>query len=80
MRRNGMPFLKAAAGEYVTGAYRQRLTLASGRFAGTRYTAIPIQRSTGIRDEIVANSSANAAIPPKTVRPRATRPPAPIVE
>lgn len=29
----GMPHVKAAAGEYVAGTYRQRLTLASGRFA-----------------------------------------------
>ena len=28
-----MPHVKAAAGEYVAGTYRQRLTLASGRFA-----------------------------------------------
>ena len=29
----GLPLLKAAAGEHVTGVYRQRLTLTSGRFA-----------------------------------------------
>jgi type IV secretory pathway VirD2 relaxase len=29
----GQPFNKAAAGEYVAGAYRQRFALASGRFA-----------------------------------------------
>jgi len=29
----GTPFQKAASGEYVTGAYRQRLMLSSGRFA-----------------------------------------------
>lgn len=29
----GRTFAKAATGEYVTGTYRQRLTLASGRFA-----------------------------------------------
>jgi type IV secretory pathway VirD2 relaxase len=29
----GTPFQKAAAGEYVAGTYRQRLALASGRFA-----------------------------------------------
>ena len=29
----GMPFQKAASGEYVAGVYRQRLMLASGRFA-----------------------------------------------
>ncbi|KAB2676088.1 relaxase/mobilization nuclease domain-containing protein [Brucella tritici] len=29
----GLPFNRAAGGEYVAGAYRQRLTLASGRFA-----------------------------------------------
>ncbi len=28
-----VPFQKAADGEYVTGTYRQRFTLASGRFA-----------------------------------------------
>lgn len=30
---SGKPFNRAAAGEYVAGTYRQRLTLASGRFA-----------------------------------------------
>ncbi|MCW8059257.1 relaxase/mobilization nuclease domain-containing protein [Agrobacterium tumefaciens] len=29
----GLPFNRAGSGEYVAGAYRQRLTLASGRFA-----------------------------------------------
>jgi type IV secretory pathway VirD2 relaxase len=29
----GRPFTKAATGEYVAGAYRQRIALASGRFA-----------------------------------------------
>ena len=29
----GQPFDKAAAGEYVAGAYRQRFALASGLFA-----------------------------------------------
>ncbi|MGH0223167.1 relaxase/mobilization nuclease domain-containing protein [Sinorhizobium meliloti] len=29
----GLPFSKAATGEYVAGAYRQRIALASGRFA-----------------------------------------------
>jgi type IV secretory pathway VirD2 relaxase len=29
----GMPFRKSASGEYVTGLYRQRIMLASGRFA-----------------------------------------------
>jgi len=29
----GMPFRKTASGEYVAGLYRQRLMLASGRFA-----------------------------------------------
>lgn len=29
----GMPFRKSASGEYITGLYRQRLMLASGRFA-----------------------------------------------
>ncbi|MGD9921609.1 MAG: relaxase/mobilization nuclease domain-containing protein [Pseudorhodoplanes sp.] len=29
----GMPFRKSTSGEYVTGLYRQRLMLASGRFA-----------------------------------------------
>jgi hypothetical protein len=28
-----MPFRQSAAGEYVAGTYRQRFTLASGRFA-----------------------------------------------
>ncbi|WP_454629249.1 relaxase/mobilization nuclease domain-containing protein [Bradyrhizobium cenepequi] len=30
---SGRPFNKAAAGEYVTGAYQRRIALASGRFA-----------------------------------------------
>lgn len=29
----GLPFVKSAIGEHVTGTYRQRLTLSSGRFA-----------------------------------------------
>jgi hypothetical protein len=29
----GLPFNRAGSGEYVAGSYRQRLTLASGRFA-----------------------------------------------
>ena len=29
----GLPHVKAAAGEHVSGTYRQRLTLSSGRFA-----------------------------------------------
>jgi hypothetical protein len=29
----GQPFTRAASGEYVAGTYRQRFTLASGRFA-----------------------------------------------
>ena len=29
----GRPFNKAATGEYVAGTYRQRIALASGRFA-----------------------------------------------
>ncbi len=32
-RETGQPFKPAANGEYVAGTYRQRLTLASGRFA-----------------------------------------------
>ncbi|UMM07954.1 relaxase/mobilization nuclease and DUF3363 domain-containing protein [Gluconobacter frateurii] len=32
-RETGQPVQSAEAGEYVTGTYRQRLTLASGRFA-----------------------------------------------
>lgn len=32
-RETGQPIQSAEAGEYVTGTYRQRLTLASGRFA-----------------------------------------------
>ncbi|WP_296739758.1 VirD2 family relaxase/mobilization nuclease [Mesorhizobium sp.] len=30
---NGLPFTRAGSGEYVAGSYRQRFTLASGRFA-----------------------------------------------
>ncbi|MFG1307356.1 DUF3363 domain-containing protein, partial [Xanthobacter autotrophicus] len=30
---NGQPFKRAGTGEYVTGTYRQRFALASGRFA-----------------------------------------------
>src|SRR3546814_6202924 len=33
----GLPYLKSAAGEHVTGVYRQRLTLTSGRFAMIDY-------------------------------------------
>jgi hypothetical protein len=33
MAETGMPFRKSASGEYVAGQYRQRLLLASGRFA-----------------------------------------------
>ncbi len=29
----GLPYVQSAAGEHVSGAYRQRLTLSSGRFA-----------------------------------------------
>ncbi|MFX8358778.1 DUF3363 domain-containing protein, partial [Acinetobacter baumannii] len=29
----GLPFNRADSGEYVAGSYRQRFTLASGRFA-----------------------------------------------
>ena len=29
----GLPFNRAGAGEYVAGSFRQRFTLASGRFA-----------------------------------------------
>src|SRR3546814_15011453 len=32
-KETGQPFKPAGNGEYVAGAYRQRLTLASGRFA-----------------------------------------------
>uniref|UniRef100_UPI001F592844 DUF3363 domain-containing protein n=1 Tax=Komagataeibacter kakiaceti TaxID=943261 RepID=UPI001F592844 len=32
-RETGQPIQSAEAGEYVTGTYRQRLTLASGHFA-----------------------------------------------
>src|SRR5690606_14785742 len=32
-RETGLPFNRAEAGEYVTGTYRQRFTLSSGRFA-----------------------------------------------
>mgnify|MGYP002151137279 CR=1 FL=1 len=32
-KETGQPFKPAANGEYVAGTYRQRLTLASGRFA-----------------------------------------------
>ena len=32
-KETGQPFKSAGNGEYVTGTYRQRLTLASGRFA-----------------------------------------------
>ncbi|RJE87195.1 relaxase/mobilization nuclease domain-containing protein [Paracoccus onubensis] len=32
-RETGLPFSRAETGEYVTGTYRQRFTLSSGRFA-----------------------------------------------
>lgn len=41
----GLPHMKATAGEYVAGVYRQRLTLTSGRFAmidnGLGYHLVP---------------------------------------
>ena len=44
----GLPHMKAAAGERVTGIYRQRLTLASGRFAmidnGLGFQLVPWSR------------------------------------
>jgi hypothetical protein len=44
----GLPHVKAAAGEQVTGTYRQRLTLASGRFAmiddGLGFQLVPWSR------------------------------------
>ena len=51
----GMPFRNSASGEYVVGLYRQRLTLASGRFAmiddGLGFQLVPwtpsLERSLG---------------------------------
>lgn len=44
----GLPHMKAAAGERITGAYRQRLTLVSGRFAmidnGLGFQLVPWSR------------------------------------
>ncbi|OYX71121.1 MAG: type VI secretion protein [Rhizobiales bacterium 32-66-11] len=44
----GMPHVKAAAGEHVSGIYRQRLTLSSGRFAmidnGLGFQLVPWSR------------------------------------
>ncbi|MET3354281.1 UNVERIFIED_ORG: type IV secretory pathway VirD2 relaxase [Xanthobacter viscosus] len=44
----GLPHLKAAAGEHVSGIYRQRLTLASGRYAmiddGLGFQLVPWSR------------------------------------
>ena len=44
----GMPNVKAAAGEHVSGIYRQRLTLSSGRFAmidnGLGFQLVPWSR------------------------------------
>jgi type IV secretory pathway VirD2 relaxase len=44
----GLPHVKAASGEQVTGTYRQRLTLASGRFAmiddGLGFQLVPWSR------------------------------------
>jgi type IV secretory pathway VirD2 relaxase len=44
----GLPHLKAAAGEHVSGVYRQRLALASGRFAmidsGLGFQLVPWSR------------------------------------
>ena len=45
----GMPFNRAGSGEYVAGTYRQRLALASGRFAmlddGLGFQLVPWSRS-----------------------------------
>lgn len=45
MAETGMPFRRSASGEYVAGVYRQRLMLASGRFAmiddGLGFTLVP---------------------------------------
>jgi hypothetical protein len=44
----GLPHVKAAAGEHVSGTYRQRLTLSSGRFAmidnGLGFQLVPWSR------------------------------------
>ena len=44
----GLPHMKAAAGEHVSGTYRQRLTLVSGRFAmidnGLGFQLVPWSR------------------------------------
>lgn len=44
----GLPYVKAAAGEHVSGTYRQRLTLSSGRFAmldnGLGFQLVPWSR------------------------------------
>lgn len=58
----GLPFRKSASGEYVAGLYRQRLTLASGRFAmiddGLGFQLVPwspsLERSLGKRVSGVA--------------------------
>ena len=44
-RETGLPFIRANGGEYVAGSYRQRFTLASGRFAmiddGLGFSLVP---------------------------------------
>jgi hypothetical protein len=46
--KTGLPHMKAATGEHVSGTYRQRLTLASGRFAmidnGLGFQLVPWSR------------------------------------
>jgi len=46
--KTGLPHMKAAIGEHVSGTYRQRLTLASGRFAmidnGLGFQLVPWSR------------------------------------
>ena len=62
----GMPFQKAASGEYVAGVYRQRLMLASGRFAmiddGLGFRLVPwspsLERNLGKHVAGVARSDA----------------------
>ena len=61
----GLPLQKAATGEHVTGVYRQRLTLASGRFAmidnGLGFELVPwtppLEKKLGQHIAGVANGS-----------------------
>lgn len=69
MTETGAPFRKTASGEYVAGVYRQRLMLASGRFAmiddGLGFQLVPwspsLERSLGKHISGVARADGGVA-------------------